>query len=101
MSLIIDALKRAQQLRLSGAEESPTLNYPYPKRKTGRRSKKQWIPVGAGLIGLCIVLLVLLRPASSPLATQTNRSRGEGAFCFCSGEDAFRASEGSGGCGKG
>jgi Flp pilus assembly protein TadD len=74
MSLIIDALKRAQQLRLSGAEESPTLNYPYPKKKTGRRSKKQWIPVGAGLIGLCIVLLVLLRPASSPLATQANRA---------------------------
>jgi Flp pilus assembly protein TadD len=74
MSLIIDALKRAQQLRLSGAEESPTLNYPYPKKKTGRRSKKQWIPVGAGLISLCIVLLVLLRPASSPLATQTNRA---------------------------
>jgi len=74
MSLIIDALKRAQELRLNGSEESPTLNHPYPKKKMGRRSKNHWIPIGAGLISLCIVLLVFLRPASSPLATQTNQA---------------------------
>ena len=74
MSLIIDALNRAQQLRLNGSEGSPILNYPSPKRKRGRRYKKQWIPAGLGLIGLCIVLFVFLRPASSPLATQTNRA---------------------------
>ncbi len=74
MSLIIDALKRAQQLRLDGAEGPPILNDPYPKKKRGRRSKKQWIPVGAGLISLCIFLLFFLRPASTPLATQTSRA---------------------------
>jgi tetratricopeptide (TPR) repeat protein len=73
MSLIIDALRRAQQLRLEGAEGPPILDYPYPKKR-GRRSKKQWIPVGAGLISLCIVLLVFLRPTSTPLATQTSRA---------------------------
>jgi Flp pilus assembly protein TadD len=73
MSLIIDALKRAQQLRLNGSEGSPILKVPYPKKKRGGRLKKRWIPVGAGLIGLCVVLFVFLRPASSPLATQTNK----------------------------
>ena len=73
MSLIIDALKRAQQLRLNGSEGSPILKVSYPKKKRGGRFKKRWIPVGAGLIGLCVVLFVFLRPASSPLATQTNK----------------------------
>jgi Flp pilus assembly protein TadD len=72
MSLIIDALKRAQQLRSNGAEGPPILKYPYPKKKRGRRFKKQWIPIGAGLISLCILFFVFFRPASSPLATQTN-----------------------------
>jgi len=72
MSLIIDALKRAQELRLNGAQGPPILNYPYPNKKMGRISKKHWIPVGVGLISLCIVLIVFLRPASSPLTTQTN-----------------------------
>jgi tetratricopeptide (TPR) repeat protein len=72
MSLIIDALKRAQQLRSDGAEGPPILKVPYPKKKRGRRFKKQWIPIGAGLISLCILLFVFFRPASSPLATQTN-----------------------------
>jgi Flp pilus assembly protein TadD len=74
MSLIIDALRRAQQLRLNGSEGSPILNYPYPNKKKGRISKKQWIPVAAALISLCIVLFLFLRPASSPLATKTNRA---------------------------
>jgi Tfp pilus assembly protein PilF len=73
MSLIIDALKRAQQLRLNGSEGSPILKVSYPKKKRGGRFKKRWIPVGAGLISLCVVLFVFLRPASSPLATQTNK----------------------------
>ena len=73
MSLIIDALKRAQQLRLNGSEGSPILKVSYPKKKRGGRFKKRWIPVGAGLISLCVVLFVFLRPAPSPLATQTNK----------------------------
>jgi Tfp pilus assembly protein PilF len=74
MSLIIDALKKAQQLRLKGSEGSPILKYPHPDKKRGRSSKKQWILIGAGLISLCIVLFILLRPASPPLATQPNRA---------------------------
>jgi tetratricopeptide (TPR) repeat protein len=73
MSLIIDALKRAQQLRVNGTERPPILNYPYPK-KGGKGPKKQWIPVSAGLIGLCIVLFVFMKPSPSPLATQTSRA---------------------------
>jgi Tfp pilus assembly protein PilF len=72
MSLIIDALKKTQQLRSNGSEGSPLSRYPSPNRTGGRNSKKQWVVIGAGLISLCILFLVFLRPASSPLATQTN-----------------------------
>ncbi len=74
MSLIIDALKRAQQLRSNEVEGSPFSGYPFPGKKRGKGSKKQWVPVGAGLIILCIILFAFLRPASSPLATQTRRA---------------------------
>jgi Tfp pilus assembly protein PilF len=73
MSLIMDALKKAQQLRLKGSEKSPILKYPHPDKKRGRGSKKQWILIGAGLISLCILLFIFLKPASPPLAIQTNR----------------------------
>jgi Tfp pilus assembly protein PilF len=72
MSLIIDALKKTQQLRLNGSEGSPLLRYPSPNRTGGRNFKNHWIVIGAGLISICILLFVFLRPVSSPLATQTN-----------------------------
>ena len=72
MSLIIDALKKTQQLRLNGSEGSPLLRVPSSNRTEARNSKKQWVVICAGLISLCILLFVFLRPASSPLATQTN-----------------------------
>jgi Tfp pilus assembly protein PilF len=74
MSLIIDALKKVQQLRLKGSEGSPILKYPHPDKKRGRGFKKQWVLVGTGLICLGILLFILLKPASPPLATQTNRA---------------------------
>ena len=74
MSLIMDALKQAQQLRFKGSEGSPILKYPHPEKKRRRGSKKQWILVVAGPTSLCIILLILLSPASSPLAPQTNRA---------------------------
>jgi Tfp pilus assembly protein PilF len=74
MSLIMNALKKAQQLRLKGSEGAPILKYPHPDKKRGRGSKKQWILIGAGLISLCIVLFILLKPVSPPLATQLNRA---------------------------
>ncbi len=73
MSLIIDALKKAQQLRLKGSEGSPILKYPHPNKKRGRGIKKQWSLIGVGLISLCILLFVLSRPSSPPLATQSHR----------------------------
>ena len=74
MSLIIDALKKAQQLRLKGPEGTPILKYPHPDNKRKRDSKKQWILISAGLTGLCILLFILLRPASPPLAIQNHRA---------------------------
>jgi len=73
MSLIIDALKKAQQLRFKGSEGSPILKYPHPDKKRGRGSKKQWSLISAGLVSFCILLFVLLKPSSPPLATQSNR----------------------------
>jgi superkiller protein 3 len=73
MSLIIDALKKAQQLRFKGSEGNPILKYPHPDKKRGRGSKKQWSLISAGLVSFCILLFVLLRPSSPPLATQSNR----------------------------
>ncbi len=72
MSLIIDALKKTQQLRLTGSEGSQLLGYPYPRKKDEKNSKKQWFVISAGLIGFCVLLFIFFRPASSPLATQTN-----------------------------
>jgi superkiller protein 3 len=74
MSLIIDALKRAQQLRLKEPQATPILTYPSLNMKKGRASKKQWMLFGASLIIFCIILFFLLRPASPPLATQSYRA---------------------------
>jgi Flp pilus assembly protein TadD len=74
MSLIIDALKRAQQLRLNESEGSPILKNPYPKKRRKESFKKQWILIGAGLISLGILLFVFLKPPSLPSATRTNHA---------------------------
>ena len=74
MSLIIDALKKAQQIRLKESEGSPILKYSHLNKERGRNSKKHWILIVAGLTSLCVLLLVLLKPAPPPLATQSNRA---------------------------
>jgi Flp pilus assembly protein TadD len=74
MSLIIDALKKAQQLRLNGPEGSPILKNPYSNKKRKGSFRKQWIFIGAGLISIGILLFVFLKPASSPSAAQTHRA---------------------------
>jgi Tfp pilus assembly protein PilF len=74
MSLIMDALKKAQQLQLKGSEKSPILKVSHPDQKRGKGSKKQWIPFAVGLVFLCIVLFILIKPASPPLATQSNQT---------------------------
>ena len=75
MSLIIDALKKAQQLRFNGSEGIPILKGRHPDKKKGRNLKKQWILIGAGLTSLSILLLVLSQPAPPPLATAPIRAR--------------------------
>jgi type IV pilus biogenesis/stability protein PilW len=73
MSLIMDALKRAQQLKMKGPEGAPVLKYSPPDK--GRRSfKRQWGLIAAGLISLSIISFILLRPAPSPFVTQTNHA---------------------------
>ena len=74
MSLIMEALKQAQQLRLKESEEIPILKYPHSNNKRVMKSKKQWALLSAGLISLCILLFVLLKPASPPFAIQPYRA---------------------------
>jgi tetratricopeptide (TPR) repeat protein len=74
MSLIMDALKRAQQLQSKGSKGIPMLKVPHPDKKRGGKSKKLWALIGTGLISLCILLFVLLKPTSPPFATQSNRT---------------------------
>jgi Flp pilus assembly protein TadD len=74
MSLIIDALKKAQQLQLNGADGSPMLKNSYPNKKRKASFKKQWILIGAGLISLGILLFVILKPPPLPSAPRTNHA---------------------------
>jgi len=74
MSLIIDALKKAQQLQLNESEGSPMLKNPYPNKRRKGSFKKQWILIGAGLISSGILLFVFLKPPSLPSAPQTHRA---------------------------
>ena len=70
MSLIIDALKKAQQLQSKGAKGTPILKVLQPDKK--REIKKEWILIGVGLLSLFLILFILLKPASPPLATQSD-----------------------------
>lgn len=71
MSLIMDALKKAQQLRWEGSEGAPILKYPHQNKKRGKGSKNRGVLIGMGLINLCLILFFLIKPASPPLATQS------------------------------
>jgi len=70
MSLMTNILKKAQQLRLKGAKGISILGDPLPEKQRGRSSKKQWGLISAGLMSLCILLFVLLKPASLTFSTQ-------------------------------
>lgn len=74
MSLIMDALRRAEQLRLKESRGPAPLTYPHPDRKKGRGSKSQWMLVSVSFVSACIISLILLKPASPPSATQANRA---------------------------
>jgi tetratricopeptide (TPR) repeat protein len=66
MSLIVDALKRAQQLRLKESKETP-FSTPSPDRNEGlRRLRKRWTMIGISLASLIALFLMVLKMGSSP-----------------------------------
>jgi len=75
MSLIIDALKKAQQLRLKEPKGTPLPSSPLPDSKKSLRGLgKQWIVIGVGLFSLIIFFLIFWRlflPPSTSIPIQT------------------------------
>jgi hypothetical protein len=74
MSLIMNILKKAQQLRLKRSEGTPIPRHPSPNKQRGRSSKKQWGLISGGLISLCLLFFLLLKPFISPSPTQRDRA---------------------------
>jgi type IV pilus biogenesis/stability protein PilW len=72
MSLIMDALKKAQQLRLKEFKGAPFFKHPHPKNKTSLA--KRWMAIGAGFLCLLILLFVFWRPVSPPPITKPDRA---------------------------
>ncbi len=67
MSLIIDALKKAQQLRLKEPKGTPFPTHSHPDNKKSLRSLgKRWTVIGIGLASLVIFALVFWRLFSPP-----------------------------------
>lgn len=67
MSLIIEALRKAQQLRLKESKEPPFPSSSPPDGKTNLRSLgKRWTVIGIGLTSLVIFALVFWRLFSPP-----------------------------------
>jgi type IV pilus biogenesis/stability protein PilW len=64
MSLIIDAIRKAQQLRLKDLKETPFFKGPAPRREKGRMKRKHLWTLAAA--GFCL-LLILLGSLSYPL----------------------------------
>ena len=75
MSLIMDALKRAQQLRLKESKGTPFFKNS-PSKNSGNRtgSGKHWIVIGAILSSLIIAVFVFLKPFSQPLTSKPERA---------------------------
>ena len=57
MSLIIDAIKKAQQLRLKDLKETPFFKGPAPRREKGRMERKHLWTLAAA--GFCLLLILL------------------------------------------
>ncbi len=72
MSLIIDALKKAQELRSKDLRGEILLRNAYPKNKKRiKGSGKQWGAVGFGALGVFLFLFLVLRPISLPPSPST------------------------------
>jgi len=75
MSLILDALKKAQQIRLKGSKEEPLPTYSYPETKKGSKSLgKRWMVIGVGLASLVAFTLIFLRLTSPPSPSVPSRT---------------------------
>ena len=75
MSLIMDALKRTQQLRSKDSKETPFFkNPPAKNKKSPGSSGKRWAVIGAVLASLVIAVFVFLKPASLPLIPKPGRA---------------------------
>jgi tetratricopeptide (TPR) repeat protein len=66
MSLIVDALKRAQQFRLNESRETPSSTSSPGRKESLRRLRKRWVIIGISLTSLIIFSLISLKMASSP-----------------------------------
>jgi hypothetical protein len=75
MSLIIDALKKAQQLRLKEPKGTPSATSSHPDNKKSLRSLgKRWVVIGMGLASLVIFSLIFWRlfsPTSTSIPIRT------------------------------
>jgi Tfp pilus assembly protein PilF len=75
MSLIIDALKKAQQLRLREPKGTTVPTHSHPDNKKSLRSLgKRWTIIGISLVSLVIVVLIFWRlfsPPSTSIPIQT------------------------------
>jgi len=75
MSLILDALKKAQQIRLKGSKEAPLPTPSYPATKKGSKSfGKRWMVIGVGLASLVAFTLIFLRFTSPPSPSIPSRT---------------------------
>ncbi len=68
MSLIIDALKKAQQLRMKEVKGVPFSQYPPTREKRSNLMSfvKRWMVIGTGLAALIVLLLLFCWPAPPP-----------------------------------
>ncbi len=75
MSLIIDALKKAQQLRLKEPKETSLPPSPVPESKESIKGLgNRWIVIGIGLASLIIFVLIFWRLFSPPSTSTPIRS---------------------------
>jgi len=64
MSLILDALKRAERERK--LEKAPDLSAIYQEGRPNRRKYRPWFWVGGALLAALLVLAILIRPVEPP-----------------------------------
>jgi Flp pilus assembly protein TadD len=78
VSLIIDAIKRAQQLRLQEGKGIPSFLNPHPAQKKRMKGlSKRWMAIAVGLAGVLILSFVYGRPTPPPpSATQASQTLG-------------------------